>query len=65
VLQTTHPKTSILGGSPKLRNTYFVMGQLKRLVQKFLKNKKNSTHISPDNMCYPVLKKGWEKHMLK
>jgi hypothetical protein len=31
VLQTIHPETSILGGSPKLRNTYFVMGQLKRL----------------------------------
>jgi hypothetical protein len=32
VLQTTHPKASILGGNPKLRNTYFVMGQLKTLV---------------------------------
>jgi len=37
VLQTTHPKTSILGGSPKLRNTYFAMGQLKRLVTEFFK----------------------------
>jgi hypothetical protein len=37
VLQTTHPKTSISGGSPKLRNTYFVMGQLKRLVTEIKK----------------------------
>jgi hypothetical protein len=37
VLQTTHPKTSILGGRPKLRNTYFIMGQLKRLVTEFFK----------------------------
>jgi len=40
------------------------MGQLKKARYKiFLK--KNSTHTSPDNMCYPVLKEGWEKHMLK
>jgi hypothetical protein len=47
VLQITHPKTYILGGSPKLRNTYFVMGQLKRLVTEILKNKiKFHLHIS-------------------
>jgi hypothetical protein len=56
VLQTTHLKTAILGGSTNLRNTYFVMGQLKRLVTENFKKLKNSTHISPVNMCYPVLK---------
>jgi len=45
VLQTTHPKISILGGSPEPINISFVMGQLKRLVTEIFKKKIPPTYL--------------------
>jgi hypothetical protein len=54
-----YPSKNFYFGSPNLRNKYnFVNGPITKAHYKEKKSGGFSTHQSPHNMCYPVLKKG-------